>query len=325
MIKGKFEKILFIGLGGAGQRHLRIFSEILPNSSFYGFRTTNKTPTLNKDFTINKSKSLDQIYNINFLNEISEIDILSPDLTVISVPSSLHLLYTKLAHSAGSHVLVEKPGCISKNEFNQLKKLYKNSKYFYKIGFQRRYHPLYELVKSYIGNNIFGNLKDVNIKVSSFIPDWHPYENYLDLYACRKDLGGGVLTTECHELNIMIDLFGQPIEKNIKYLSRSKAIKEVSDSLQAIFQYDDFSVDADISFFRKPQERKIKFIFDQSSFIWDIDNQNLDIKHLGKRNKINLQVTNDDLFKLQAIDTLRFSKNTTINSLKELAVYTSFI
>ena len=54
-------------------------------------------------------------------------------------------------------------------------------------------------------------------------------------------------------------------------------------------------------------------------------NQNLDIKHLGKRNNINLQVTNDDLFKLQAIDTLRFSKNTTINSLKELAVYTSFI
>ena len=32
--------------------------------------------------------------------------------------------------------------------------------------------------------------------------------NFKDLYACRKDLGGGILLTESHEINMIIDLFG---------------------------------------------------------------------------------------------------------------------
>ena len=51
MIIDNQSKFLFIGLGGAGQRHLRIFRELLPNAEFYGYRTTKKTPLLNNDFT----------------------------------------------------------------------------------------------------------------------------------------------------------------------------------------------------------------------------------------------------------------------------------
>ncbi len=39
-------KVLFIGLGGAGQRHLRIFRNLMPNANFYGLRQIRKTPTL---------------------------------------------------------------------------------------------------------------------------------------------------------------------------------------------------------------------------------------------------------------------------------------
>ena len=46
-------KILFVGLGGAGQRHLRILKELLPvQTKFSAFRTKRKTPLLNGDFSI---------------------------------------------------------------------------------------------------------------------------------------------------------------------------------------------------------------------------------------------------------------------------------
>ena len=46
------DRILFVGLGGAGQRHLRIFRSLLPNTDFYAFRRNKKTPLLNSDFTV---------------------------------------------------------------------------------------------------------------------------------------------------------------------------------------------------------------------------------------------------------------------------------
>ena len=54
-------KILFIGLGGAGQRHLRIFRSLLPNTEFFAFRKINQTPTLNSDFTVNKKEKLEEM------------------------------------------------------------------------------------------------------------------------------------------------------------------------------------------------------------------------------------------------------------------------
>ena len=45
-------RILFIGLGGAGQRQLRLFRENLPNVDLIAYRSANKTPLLNSDFLL---------------------------------------------------------------------------------------------------------------------------------------------------------------------------------------------------------------------------------------------------------------------------------
>ena len=61
----EINKIFFCGLGGAGQRHLRIFRELLPpETEFSAYRMTTKTPLLNSDFSINKNSTLEQEYHI---------------------------------------------------------------------------------------------------------------------------------------------------------------------------------------------------------------------------------------------------------------------
>ena len=52
-----YKCILFLGLGGAGQRHLRILRERLPNARMIGVRKTGKTPLLNSDFTVKNGAS----------------------------------------------------------------------------------------------------------------------------------------------------------------------------------------------------------------------------------------------------------------------------
>ena len=43
-----------------------------------------------------------------------------------------------------------------------------------------------------------------------YLPKWHPYEDYRDSYASRKELGGGVLLTQIHEFDNALYLFGIP-------------------------------------------------------------------------------------------------------------------
>ena len=60
-----------------------------------------------------------------------------------------------------------------------------------------------------------GTLHSIHIENGSYLPDWHPYENYAKNYASKKTLGGGVTLTQIHELDYLYYKFG-PI-KNISY------------------------------------------------------------------------------------------------------------
>ena len=131
------DKILFIGLGGAGQRHLRVFRKLLPNNKFFALRKKFKTPLLNSNFTINNESSISQKYNIKEFTDENYIKEINPKLTIISCPTIFHKKYTKLAFESGSNVLVEKPGFTSKNEFDEINSSFYNSKLCYYVSFQR--------------------------------------------------------------------------------------------------------------------------------------------------------------------------------------------
>ena len=98
MIHQKINQIFFVGLGGAGQRHLRIFKDLLPaNVEFSAFRSTGQTPLLNSDFSIDNENSIDKKYNLKLFNSLQDGLDNNPDLIVISTPSSLHFEVAKMA------------------------------------------------------------------------------------------------------------------------------------------------------------------------------------------------------------------------------------
>jgi len=206
-----YKRILFIGLGGAGQRHLRLFKQNTTNETeLIAFRKTSNTPVLNPDFTINKVDSLEELYGVKIFESLDEAIDTNPDLAVIYTPSSLHMDFALRCAEKDINIFIEKPLSHTLEGFKELENVILKNKLFLQVGFQRRYHPYLSRIKQLIDSETMGNITNVIINVASYIPDWHPYENYKELYACRKDLGGGVLLTEIHEFDLCIWYFGKP-------------------------------------------------------------------------------------------------------------------
>ena len=103
-----FNKVLFIGLGGAGQRHLRIFKDLLPgNAELFCYRHTEKTPLLNQDFTVKSSSAINVEYGLRQFKSLEEAFSSKPDLAIISTPSACHLEPMQMAAKSGCGVFVE--------------------------------------------------------------------------------------------------------------------------------------------------------------------------------------------------------------------------
>ena len=317
-------KVLFIGLGGAGQRHLRIFKKLMPQAEFFALRSLCKTPTLDSSFNVLENKNLEDIYKINIFKDEALIEKIKPEITVVSVPNSLHSYYVNLSFKNNSNLLLEKPGIIDPQGVEILKNTYMNSNLIFRVGYQRKYSPLYKIFKDLVINNC-ELITEINVKVSSFIPDWHPYEDFKSLYACRNDLGGGVLFTETHEINMIIELFGLPENWSHNLMNLCNSNLEVADSCESRFYYKNFPVNFDLSFFRKPSMRTINVNLKNGNIKFDIDKSILQYEINEKSQTLQFNLDNDYLFVHQALDFLKFNIRKSKNDIKNELIFEKII
>ena len=124
------KKIMFLGLGGAGQRHLRVFRKLLPSVEMFAWRAKGKTPFLEANFSVRPDLSLEDHYNIRVFGNIQEALSKSPDLCVIANPTSCHAPTAIEAAKRGIDIFVEKPGCQNLTEFRDLENAIKSNKAF---------------------------------------------------------------------------------------------------------------------------------------------------------------------------------------------------
>ena len=296
----QLNKILFLGLGGAGQRHLRIFRSLLGEKVEYStYRKINKTPHLNSDFTINKEVDVSEEYALKLFASFEESLENKPDLIVISTPSSLHYEAALKAAQNKINIFIEKPFSNTLNSFDKFKNVVIQNKLYFYISFQRRFHPYLGKIKTLIEDGRLGKIITANFNVGSYVPDWHPYEDYTELYACRKDLGGGVLLTEIHELDLCCWYFGLPHYVNCMGGKYSNANIDVEDTANIVLDYSEYSVNVNLSFMQKYNRRDLYIAGTDGYVEWNQIGNNfkfVDYKTEKEFTESDNLYSNDDMF-----------------------------
>jgi predicted dehydrogenase len=131
------------------------------------------------------------------------------DAAIICNPTSLHVETALEYLEAGVAVLIEKPIAHRLEDAERLIAAARRSGACAGMAYAMRYHPAYRLAHDAIADERLGRMLYAKVWFEAYLPDWHPWEDYRESYAARRDLGGGALPTLDHEIDFLNWCLGQ--------------------------------------------------------------------------------------------------------------------
>lgn len=247
-------KFLVVGGGSIGQRHLRNLKS-LNYSELYCFK---------REF----SKEFSTEFNCKVLITIKEVELLKPDVILICNPTALHETWIEISDRLNAAVFVEKPMIHSQKGLNNILKSWTHKNVFF-IGFMLRFHPLVKKVKELIDSKKIGEVYSSRLEFGSWLPYWHPWEDYKTSYASLSKMGGGVINTITHELDLAQYFFGNP--ERVKSVKANFSILDINveELAESILVYNDKLVTLHVDYLQKDYDRNIKILGTKGKILWN--------------------------------------------------------
>jgi predicted dehydrogenase len=204
-------KFLLVGLGGIGQRHTRNLRTLYGDRcELIAYRVRGAGPVLTDTLEIDDAHGIEERYGIRAFDRLDAALAERPDAALICNPTSLHLPVALAAARAGCHLLIEKPLSHSLDQIDSLAELVEKNALVCMVAYQMRFHPCLRLARRLLADGAIGRPVACRATIGEYLPGWHRYEDYRTMYASKRALGGGVVLSQIHELDLLYWFFGRP-------------------------------------------------------------------------------------------------------------------
>jgi predicted dehydrogenase len=265
-------KILIVGLGSIGKRHLKNILSIENTKNVEIVIYSKQT----KSYLANHK-------NIKIFDTLKQCLLEKPEIGFITNETVNHIpIAIKLA-KAGLHLFIEKPLSNSISNLKTFTKLVEKQKLITLLGCNLRFHRCINEMKNLIDQKAIGNIISVKVECGTYLPNWHPNEDYSKSYASRDDLGGGVVLTCIHELDYLYWFFGETQEV-FSMTGKYSNLKITASDLSAIILKFKNNIIAEVhlDYFQKPEARSCKLIGTKGTIIWDSINNEVKMYNFKK-------------------------------------------
>ena len=189
------QRVLIVGSGSAGKRHLGIARQLLPQADV---RLLRRRPAEGG------SNYCDACFF-----EIEEALRFSPQIAVIANPAPFHVEISNHLASVGCHLLIEKPMAESTIGVEKLIQKAAAHKVVLQIGYNLRFLFCLQEFRRQIRSESIGRIQSVHAEVGQFLPSWRPGTDYRKTVSANAELGGGVLLELSHEIDYLRWIFGE--------------------------------------------------------------------------------------------------------------------
>lgn len=241
-------RILIIGLGSIGRRHAALLKDAGVDIAI--LRSAQGTLKGKSEYL--EFYSLEEAMNYQ------------PEGVIIANPTALHVSSALPFLQQGIHTLVEKPVAESVAAALQLEPFTEKLR----VAYCMRFLPLVEVIKEIAAKE---NVFKISFRRSYYLPKWHPYADYRQEYTAQKQLGGGVIRTLSHEIDLMLYLFGEPL-----------SVTGVTDKLSPLeIDTDDFAslsckmkngarINFELDFFSPANINVAELFTEKGKYAWDV-------------------------------------------------------
>lgn len=174
------------------------------------------------------------------------------DIVDICLPTYLHADYAVMAMEKGLHVLCEKPISLNREDVARVYAAARKQNVAFMAAQVLRFWPAYEFVRETCESGRYGKLLSGTMSRLSTCPGWS-WDGWM-----RDESRSGLVPYDLHihDLDFLIYAFGKPANVQLHRCKRPE-----QDYLQATYQYEDFFIFAEASWYDAPIPFQASFRF----------------------------------------------------------------
>jgi predicted dehydrogenase len=258
-------KFLVIGAGSIGKRHARCLKGLGHKVGFFDIDPARLEP-LGSVADAGVYTSLDDALDAGFA------------AALICTPNRYHIAPAMKAAEKGVHLFVEKPLSDTLEGIDGLIALCESKKLVTLVGCNLRFFRPLAWAKEHLDKGRIGRLLSARIACGSYLPNWHPDEDYSKGYSANSSLGGGVILDSIHELDYMRWLLGDAVEVYCSARNSGSLKVDVEDTASMVIKLQS-GVEAEVhlDYLQRSPRRSGEFIGTDGIVVTDFIRQQTDL------------------------------------------------
>ena len=189
-------------------------------------------------------------------------------------PASQRVNHAGVLSERGFPTIFEKPLSLTAEEGKLVLNSYAEAGVPVKVGYNLRSLRAFAFVRELLDGLLIGGLRNAQISVGQYLPDWRPGRDYRSTVSAQQSLGGGVLLELSHEINYAIGLWGrvQKIEGETRHSGDLEIDAEDWAQGTMMFEYhpESAGVTLTLDFLRRIPERWCRISGHEGEIVWDL-------------------------------------------------------
>lgn len=276
------DKILFVGMGSIGCRHLKNVKEILASVEIAALRSSKSTVSSEYNDLIDQ-----EFYNIDDAKKFK------PDVVFITNPTSMHIKTALEFIDQVTAMFIEKPISDSDEKVQKLIDQHENT--LIHVACPLRFHPALQYIKTYLEDST--RILNIKIVSGSYLPCWRPEQDYRETYCAKKELGGGVSLDLIHEIDYMRWIFGDVSQGYFGSAKISGLEIDTEDISYGIWKLKNNALcEIHLDYFRKIPQRCLEIVTEKAVIMVDLINSVIIIDDGKNTERIEINFDRNDMY-----------------------------
>jgi predicted dehydrogenase len=261
-------KSLVIGCGSIGERHISNLQSLSAGEILVHDVDSERLALIREKYQVRTYVDFDEALKQHI------------DAFIICVPPSLHIRFALSGAEHGAHLFIEKPLSHTLDGVDSLLNQTRAKGLVVFVGYNLRFHPGLKLVKQFLDEDRIGKVLSATVDVGQYLPDWHPWHDYRQMYTAKKEAGGGIILDASHELDYIRWLLGE-VKEVFCFAGKLSSLEvETEDTAEIILKFENGALaGVHLDFVQRAYSRSCKLIGEKGTIVWDYPRKKVSIFH----------------------------------------------